>query len=104
MPKTGKLAGNAEVQEILKVSRARVAQLVNEHKDFPKTVDELECGRIWRRADIEKWQAKRLERRGVSSAAELLTSWTAKSDVRQPDDPDYGQPRTPPGVPVKPVE
>ena len=56
------LVGVTEVREILGVSRQRVHQLVRDRPDFPKPVAELASGKVWLRADIERW-ARRTGRR-----------------------------------------
>lgn len=48
------LVGIAEIVELLGVSRQRVHLLVD-REDFPKPEAELKAGRVWKRADIEKW-------------------------------------------------
>ena len=50
------LFGVHEIAGLLGVTRQRVDQLAREHPDFPKPVADLHMGRIWRRADIERWQ------------------------------------------------
>ncbi len=40
---------------MLGVSRQRVHQLLRAYDDFPTPVAELAVGRIWRRADVQKW-------------------------------------------------
>lgn len=50
-----KLAGLHEIAEMLGVSRQRADQLARQ-RDFPKPLDEVKAGRIWRLADIEKWK------------------------------------------------
>ncbi|HEX6762897.1 MAG TPA: helix-turn-helix domain-containing protein [Gaiellaceae bacterium] len=51
------LAGIAEVAQILGVS-IRTAHRYANRPDFPKPLDELATGRVWKRADIEKWARK----------------------------------------------
>ena len=53
-----------EVAEMLGVSRQRVHQLIQSSGDFPKPEAELAVGRIWRRADIERWIAEHPRRPG----------------------------------------
>jgi predicted DNA-binding transcriptional regulator AlpA len=48
------LVGLAEVAEMLKLSKARADQLARQ-RDFPLPVATLTGGRIWERADVEKW-------------------------------------------------
>lgn len=54
----GELAALAEVADILGVSKQRALTLTN-RPDFPAPVDTLEVGRIWRRADVIDWNARR---------------------------------------------
>ena len=49
------LVGVAEIAELLGISRQRVNRIVQTHRDFPDPVATLTAGRIWQRADIEKW-------------------------------------------------
>jgi predicted DNA-binding transcriptional regulator AlpA len=53
-----KLASYTEIGAMLGVSRQRAEQLPKEHKDFPKPLDRLSCGTIWRRSSVEKWAEK----------------------------------------------
>lgn len=39
---------------MLGVSRQRVQQLVN-RRDFPRPIERLAMGAVWRRRDVEKW-------------------------------------------------
>lgn len=48
------LVGSKEIQELLGVSRQRVDQL-SKSPGFPSPVASLASGRIWLRADIERW-------------------------------------------------
>lgn len=54
------LVGAAEVAEMLGLTRRRVNQLATE-PDFPQPEAVLSAGKVWKRADIEKW-AKANER------------------------------------------
>jgi predicted DNA-binding transcriptional regulator AlpA len=49
------LVAVAEIAAMLGVSRQRVYQLLEEDPTFPKPIEQLAVGRIWRRADVEKW-------------------------------------------------
>jgi predicted DNA-binding transcriptional regulator AlpA len=51
------LAGIAEVAEILGVSTRTAHRMVN-RDDFPKPLDTISTGRVWKRADVEKWARK----------------------------------------------
>jgi len=51
-----KLAGLAEVASLAGVSRQRAGQLAS-HPDFPKPVDRLAMGPVWREADVMKFLA-----------------------------------------------
>lgn len=53
------LASIREVAEILGVPR-RTASRYAERDDFPEPLDTLAVGRVWRRADIEKWGKEHL--------------------------------------------
>ncbi|MGD0984462.1 MAG: DNA-binding protein [Acidimicrobiales bacterium] len=44
-----------QVAQLLGVSRQRVHQLTEEDPTFPAPVAVLSIGRVWERADIEKW-------------------------------------------------
>jgi hypothetical protein len=48
------LAAVAEIAQMLEVPVRTAKRWVN-RSDFPPPVDELSVGRIWRRADVEKW-------------------------------------------------
>lgn len=49
------LVAVAEIAQMLGVSKQRVYQLLDEDDTFPAPADQLTVGRIWRRADVEKW-------------------------------------------------
>jgi predicted DNA-binding transcriptional regulator AlpA len=49
------LAGTAEIAEMIGTVRQYVDRLSREDPLFPKPVATLKSGRIWKRADIEKW-------------------------------------------------
>lgn len=48
------LASVTEIARLLGVPKRTAARYVN-REDFPKPLDELATGRIWRSADVEKW-------------------------------------------------
>ena len=48
------LVGLHEVGAMIGVSRQRADQLARQ-TGFPKPVAELKAGRIWRRADVQRW-------------------------------------------------
>ncbi len=48
------LVGLTEIAEMLGVSPQRVDQLAAT-ESFPKPVAELAAGRVWKRADVERW-------------------------------------------------
>lgn len=51
------LAGISEIAEMLGISKQRASQIsVNE--DFPKPLDRLASGPVWRRSAVEKWAEK----------------------------------------------
>ena len=56
MTRFPKLAGLAEIAGRASVSRQRAAQLAG-HPDFPKPVDRLAMGPVWREADVTKFLA-----------------------------------------------
>jgi predicted DNA-binding transcriptional regulator AlpA len=53
----GELAGAAEIGEMLGVGRQRVQQLVT-RPDFPKPIDTLAMGKVWRTEDVRRWKAE----------------------------------------------
>ncbi len=52
------LVAAAEIAEMLELTRQRVYQIIASDETFPEPIDELTVGRIWRRADIERWAKK----------------------------------------------
>lgn len=59
MPRKLALMGLHEIAELLGVSRQRADQLARQ-RDFPEPAAEIRAGRIWLRADVERWRdAKR---------------------------------------------
>jgi predicted DNA-binding transcriptional regulator AlpA len=48
------LAGLSEVADICGVSK-RTALTYSQRDDFPKPIDRLAAGPVWRRADVESW-------------------------------------------------
>ncbi len=48
------LVGLTEIAEMLGISPQRVDQLAAT-ESFPEPVAELAAGRVWKRADVEKW-------------------------------------------------
>lgn len=53
------LVGNSEVAEILNVTTQRVIQLAADHPDFPLPFIRFKSGRLWTRASIEEFEARR---------------------------------------------
>jgi prophage regulatory protein len=53
------LASIAEVAQLLGVTR-RTAHRYVDRDDFPEPVGHLAAGRIWLRADVERWAKERL--------------------------------------------
>lgn len=51
------LMGTIEIAKILGITKQRVNQLALTD-DFPKPLAKLSAGRIWDRADVEKWAAE----------------------------------------------
>ncbi|MDG4831558.1 DNA-binding protein [Solwaraspora sp. WMMD1047] len=49
--------GHAELGERLRVSRQRLAE-ITARPDFPEPIDNLKSGRVWLKADIERWIKK----------------------------------------------
>lgn len=41
--------------ELVGISRQRVLQLIDSDPGFPLPAAELSRGRVWNRADVEKW-------------------------------------------------
>lgn len=56
MSRFPKLAGLAEIAGLAGVSRQRASQIAA-HPDFPKPVDRLAMGPVWRESDVEKFLA-----------------------------------------------
>ena len=54
IPVSPDLAGITEIAALLDKSPRTVRNYVR-RPDFPAPVEELATGRVWRRADIEKW-------------------------------------------------
>jgi len=54
MTRFPKLAGLAEIAGLAGVSRTRAGQLAA-HPDFPKPVDRLAMGPVWREDDVQKF-------------------------------------------------
>lgn len=54
MTKFPKLAGLAEIAGLAEVSRQRAAQLAA-HPGFPKPVQRLAMGPVWRESDVQKF-------------------------------------------------
>jgi predicted DNA-binding transcriptional regulator AlpA len=48
------LVGSAEIGRMLGVSRQRVQQLIA-REDFPSPEVVLDMGKVWQRAEVEKW-------------------------------------------------
>jgi prophage regulatory protein len=53
------LASLAEIGEILRVTK-RTVQRYAERPDFPEPIDRLATGRVWLRADVERWGKEHL--------------------------------------------
>lgn len=49
------LVGLTEVATLVGISRQRVLQLIESDPDFPEPAAQMARGRVWKRADIEKW-------------------------------------------------
>ena len=56
-PRDVDLVGVTEIAEMLGVSKQRADQLAK-RTDFPEPEASLAAGRIWSRADIERWAAE----------------------------------------------
>ncbi|MFP5255595.1 MAG: hypothetical protein ACLGI8_07065 [Acidimicrobiia bacterium] len=48
------LMGVTEIADLLSVSRQRADQL-SRAEGFPEPIGEIAAGRIWERADVERW-------------------------------------------------
>ena len=48
------LAGTTEIAAMLGVSKQRASQIIQQ-PNFPKPVDVLARGGVWRRSDVERW-------------------------------------------------
>jgi predicted DNA-binding transcriptional regulator AlpA len=53
-----KLAGIREIADLAGVSRQRANQLAAK-PDFPKPLDRIAAGPVWRLADVKAWVKKR---------------------------------------------
>lgn len=53
-----RLLGVTEIGDLLGVSRQRAAQLAAS-KGFPKPLDRLASGPVWKRQAVEKWARER---------------------------------------------
>lgn len=51
------LAGLTEIAEMLGVTRQRASQLAAS-KEFPKPLDRIAAGPVWRRDTVERWVKK----------------------------------------------
>lgn len=51
------LAGISEIAEMLGVSKQRVTQLAAS-EGFPRPLERLAAGPVWRRSAVEKWAEK----------------------------------------------
>jgi prophage regulatory protein len=60
---TRHLVGLAELAEMLAVSKQRAVQIADAYSDFPAPEVDLASGRVWRRADVERWIRKHPVRR-----------------------------------------
>jgi hypothetical protein len=49
------LAGLTEIADMLDLSRQRVDQILRSDPTLPAPVAVISAGRIWRRADVERW-------------------------------------------------
>ena len=74
------LLGAAEIGRLLGgLSRQRVQQLVSD-EDFPKPIARLDKGKIWWRADVERWAT---ENRPPSALARQPAAGDGQPPVRQ---------------------
>lgn len=55
--------GAAEIAERLGVTTPRVHQIVAHDITFPEPTAVLRAGKVWKTSDIERWIAKRDQRR-----------------------------------------
>ncbi|MDY7099761.1 MAG: hypothetical protein S0880_01110 [Actinomycetota bacterium] len=53
-----RLAGTAEAASILGVSRQRVSQLANTHRDFPSPYVRLRSGPVWVASHLRTWKMR----------------------------------------------
>jgi predicted DNA-binding transcriptional regulator AlpA len=54
----GEFVGSGELEQMFGVSRQRVYQLTS-RRDFPRPVQKLKMGALWRTADVVKWAEER---------------------------------------------
>jgi hypothetical protein len=79
------LAGVTEVAKILGVAKRTAAKYVD-RPDFPKPLDVLSTGRVWRYADVERWGRENLPLRtgrplGPQVPAFLITTPAGRREV-----------------------
>jgi len=53
-----KLAGIREIADLLGVSRQRANQIAAK-EDFPKPIDRIAAGPVWKDADVKAWAKRR---------------------------------------------
>jgi RNA polymerase sigma factor (sigma-70 family) len=70
-----------EAADILGVSQQRARQLAAEQKDFPQPVYELRTGKLWLRAAVEAYAARRPRKPGRRSRAEESVTATGPESV-----------------------
>lgn len=58
----GGLLGKKEIGQRLGVSRQRVGQLIEDHKDFPAPVGTVSGIPVWLGSDVDAWARRRHER------------------------------------------
>jgi len=52
------LVGVGEIARMLGISRQRINKIAQTDPAFPKPEAELMSGRVWKRADVERWAKK----------------------------------------------
>lgn len=49
------LVGTKEIAQLLGITRQRVNKIAETHAEFPKALEKLAAGRVWKRKEILEW-------------------------------------------------